>query len=231
VAGVPPLARPTLARHDLQMFPAVVCALAVAALLAAEHRRSASGVAVAKPVASAAFLWAGASAGALATPYGQFVLGGLVLCALGDVLLIPTDRPRVFRAGILAFLLGHVAYVGAFLHWALSGTGLAVAGVALGALVWRVHHWLAPHLKDDMRGAVRAYLVVITVMAVIACAATWAGAPLAIAAGAVGFLLSDIAVARDRFVRPEFVNRAWGLPLYYGSQLLLAYSVAAPVAG
>jgi hypothetical protein len=29
-------------------------------------------------------------------------------------------------------------------------------------------------------------------------------------------------VARDRFVRHEFANRAWGLPLYYGAQLLIA---------
>jgi uncharacterized membrane protein YhhN len=209
------------------MLPAIICALAVAALLVAEYRDSAAGVAVAKPIASAAFLWAGIQAGALAEPYGQFVLGGLVLCALGDVLLIPTDRPRIFRAGILAFLLGHVAYVGAFLHWPLSGTGLAIAAVALGMLVWRVHCWLAPHLKADMRGAVRAYLVVITVMAVIACAATWAGAPPAIAAGATVFLLSDISVARDRFVATGFINRAWGLPLYYGAQLLLAYSASA----
>jgi uncharacterized membrane protein YhhN len=213
------------------MLPVVVCVLAVAALLVAEHRCAGAGIAVAKPIASAAFLWAGIDAGALTTPYGRFVFGGLVLCAVGDVLLIPTARPRIFRAGILAFLLGHVAYAGAFLHWRTSGLGLAVAAVALGALVWRIHGWLAPHVADDMRAAMRAYLVVITAMAVVACAATWAGAPTAIAAGAVGFLLSDISVARDRFVKPEFVNRAWGLPLYYGAQLLLAYSTGAPNGG
>jgi hypothetical protein len=29
-------------------------------------------------------------------------------------------------------------------------------------------------------------------------------------------------VARDRFVRHQFLNRAWGLPLYYAAQVLLA---------
>jgi hypothetical protein len=33
-------------------------------------------------------------------------------------------------------------------------------------------------------------------------------------------------VARDRFLRHEFLNRAWGLPLYYGAQLLLASTPA-----
>jgi hypothetical protein len=33
-------------------------------------------------------------------------------------------------------------------------------------------------------------------------------------------------VARDRFVRHEFLNRAWGLPLYYAAQLLIATTPA-----
>jgi len=44
--------------------------------------------------------------------------------------------------------------------------------------------------------------------------------------GAVAFYLSDLGVARDRFVSKGFVNRLVGLPLYYGGQLLLAYSVS-----
>jgi len=46
-------------------------------------------------------------------------------------------------------------------------------------------------------------------------------------AGAVTFYVSDLSVARDRFLAPGFVNRLWGLPLYYGAQLLLAGSVTA----
>ena len=45
-----------------------------------------------------------------------------------------------------------------------------------------------------------------------------------IALGATAFFLSDIAVARNRFVAPGFTNRAWGLPLYYVGQVLLALS-------
>jgi hypothetical protein len=43
----------------------------------------------------------------------------------------------------------------------------------------------------------------------------------------VAFAASDVSVARDRFVREDFLNRAWGLPLYYGGQLLIALSPAA----
>jgi hypothetical protein len=37
--------------------------------------------------------------------------------------------------------------------------------------------------------------------------------------------VSDILVARQRFVREAAWNRLVGLPLYYAAQLLLAYSV------
>ncbi len=40
------------------------------------------------------------------------------------------------------------------------------------------------------------------------------------------FYLSDLFVARERFVTSAFVNRLVGLPLYYGGQVLLALSVA-----
>jgi hypothetical protein len=39
--------------------------------------------------------------------------------------------------------------------------------------------------------------------------------------------LSDLSVARDRFVKPAFVNRLWGLPLYYASTVLIAWSARA----
>ena len=44
--------------------------------------------------------------------------------------------------------------------------------------------------------------------------------------GALAFAASDLSVARDRFVASSLVNKAWGLPVYYVAQLLLAWSVA-----
>jgi len=44
-------------------------------------------------------------------------------------------------------------------------------------------------------------------------------------AGAACFYMSDILVARDRFLSNEFFNRLVGLPLYYLGQFLIAFSV------
>jgi uncharacterized membrane protein YhhN len=73
---------------------------------------------------------------------------------------------------------------------------------------------------------VLAYITVITAMVALAAGSVWLRASWTLAAGAVGFYLSDLSVARDRFVAPAFVNRAWGLPLYYAAQLLLGASTA-----
>ncbi|MFZ0491805.1 MAG: lysoplasmalogenase family protein, partial [Acidimicrobiia bacterium] len=68
---------------------------------------------IAKPVASAGFIGVALSAGALDTAYGSWVFLGLLLGAAGDVLLLGASR-GAFLAGLVSFLMGHVAYVVAF---------------------------------------------------------------------------------------------------------------------
>ena len=224
---------PTGARHGREghrivgnWAPYLLCAVAVAGLLWAEFRGSRRGLWLAKPLASVAFIWAGLAAGALESNYGQLVLAGLALCLLGDLLLIPLERPAVFRAGVFAFLAGHVAYSAAFLTQPLDGFGLAGGAILLAIVVGGVMRWLGASLPADMVWPVRIYMVVIGVMSTLACGVSAAGGPWAVAVGALAFTASDVSVARDRFVRHEFLNRAWGLPLYYGAQLLIASTPA-----
>lgn len=195
----------------------LITVLATLALLVAERRDSQAGRAVVKPLASAGFVAAALAQGATESSYGQALLVALVLSWLGDVLLIPRSR-RVFRAGILAFLLGHIAFVAAFVG---RGVDLRLAGAALAVALMAaavVGRWLLPHVPPEMKPAVIAYIAVISIMVASALGTGRA----AIALGAVAFYLSDLSVARDRFVAPGFANRVWGLPLYYGAQLVLA---------
>ena len=207
------------------MLPVVLCAVAVAALLLAEWRKERRGVWIAKPLASLCFLWAALEFGAHQSGYGRFVLLGLALCALGDVLLIPRERPRAFQAGITSFLLGHVAYAAGFLWHGVDGMALLLAAVAMAAFTRGALRRLGPQLPDDFRTPVRVYIAVISTMVACAIGMGAGGGPASTAVGAVAFAASDLSVARDRFVAPGFVNGAWGLPLYYTAQLLLAWSV------
>jgi len=202
----------------------VICMAAVAGLLVAERRASQVGKWLTKPVASAAFMAVAVISGALDSDYGRLILLGLGLCVLGDVLLIPEGRPAVFRAGVFAFLTGHLAFAGAFLTQPRSLAWLAIAAGVLALVLSGVWRWLNPRLPADMRRPVQAYFLVISVMTALACAVSGAHGPPIVAAGAIAFTASDISVARDRFVRQEFANRAWGLPLYYLAQVLLALS-------
>ena len=161
--------------------------------------------------------------------YFLWVLVGLVLGLTGDVCLA-LRGDTAFRAGLLVFLLGHVAYLVAFAlivrrpeDWSTS-LHLLIVAAGTGAL-----YWLWPRL-GSMRGPVIAYVVVISAM--VAAAITAASNPLlpgvgrwTLLLGAICFYFSDLCVARNRFVENQFVNRLIGLPLYYGGQFLIAFSV------
>lgn len=204
----------------------VLCAVACGLLLWCERRAWRPGIWSFKMLAASAFVATALSAGALESVYGQIVLIGLGLCWLGDLLLIPQRSEAAFLAGIGSFLLGHVAYTVAFFTLPLSGGALAVAGAAVAVLGVFVLRWLRPHLDGIFRAAVPAYIVVIGAMLATAIATFAAGATAGIAIGAAMFAVSDLSVARNRLIREDFATVAWGLPLYFAGQLVLACSVA-----
>jgi len=195
---------------------------AVAALVTADYRGSRPGIWLAKPLASSVFVAAALAHGALSSRYGICVLAALVLSWLGDVLLIPADT-RVFRAGIGAFALAHVAYVAAFAARAFAPARAALAAVPVALAVVLAARWLRPHVPADMVVPVNAYMAIISAMVVAAAGAS--GADPWILAGALLFYASDLTVARERFVLPSPWNSLVGLPLYYGAQLVLAGTV------
>lgn len=207
----------------------ILTVASLAALLVAEARGSRLGIWIAKPLASLGFLGGALALGALDEPYGVAIFVGLVLSFAGDVLLIP-KKAMVFRLGIVSFLLAHVAYIAAFAVRGLALDWTAVALVPLVAVMIVVIRWLKPHLPREMKIPVYVYVVVISLMVAAAFGTSAPGFdPWVIMAGTLLFYLSDLAVARNRFVAPAFVNRAWGLPFYYAGQWLLVWSAATVV--
>jgi len=195
---------------------------AVSCLLRAARVGDREAEVMSKTTASLIFVVIGAIAWQSGNPVATWLVVGLALCAVGDVLLI---WDRTFDLGLVTFLLGHVSYVAAF-HAAAPITGwarwtlLPIVLVSFGAL-----KWLWPHL-GRRRISVGAYVLVITIMVWGALAVTtsdilgWK-----IAIGAVLFYVSDLTVARERFVQSDFLNRGIGLPMYYAAQILIALSV------
>lgn len=203
---------------------ALICAGFVALLLVSERRESLLGRWLTKPAASLAFVAAGLASLDLSGPFGQRTMAALLLSGLGDVLLVRMDDERWFKAGTLAFALAHVAYAAAFVArgvapFALEGALFVVAvttALALG--------WLMPRVPSPLRPLVAGYAFIISSMVVTAIGTYAVRGNRWLLLGAFAFYGSDLAVARDRFVKASFANRAWGLPLYYAAQLLLATS-------
>lgn len=194
--------------------------------LIAEYRSWPVAIALTKLVASTGFLLTAISAGALELGWGRWLFAGLLLSFVGDACLLGRGK-SLFMAGLFAFLLGHVGYCVAFVVHGVAWSSvvmLAPVMIAAGVLVDR---WLGDRVEANMRVPVRAYIVVISAMLCLAFGAWRSGASSLAMIGALSFYLSDLSVARDRFVQQDFFNRVWGLPAYYLGQLCLALSVAA----
>ncbi len=201
--------------------PSLVMTFLVALLLHAQKSGNTKLEWVVKPAASVTFVVTGFLQGGMGSTFGRVVVAGLCLAALGDVLLIPKDK-RAFLAGLVAFLLGHVAYGAAFVVRGIDpGTTLGVLFVFTLVAI-PILRWLWPSVSVDMRKPVAAYIVVITIMVALSAGAARKDGAWLLVLGAVAFYLSDLSVARDRFVKKEFLNRAWGLPLYFFAQMILA---------
>ena len=204
---------------------ASVCGVACFVLVAGLLFELTTIAAIAKLVASAAFIVVALVAGAMDSRYGRVVLTGLVLSWFGDAFLIGTTQ-RLFLFGLVSFLCAHVAYATAFItlgverRWTLSAAGAIVVVAAL------VLTWLAPYLPAGLVWPVRIYTAVISLMVITAFGTLGAGASPLIVSGAVLFFMSDLSVAAMRFTEPLFATYVFGLPLYYAGQLCLALSVA-----
>ena len=160
-----------------------------------------------------------------ASSYRIWIAAGLAASLAGDILLMLPQG--LFVAGLAAFLLAHLCYIGAF---ASNGAGrhapvlpaLPIFGIA-AALLWYLWPSLGP-----MRLPVACYVTVISTMSWQAIA-RWRvlGTPHALlaAAGSVFFLMSDSALAIRKFVAPFPGATIVILATYYVAQWGLALSV------
>lgn len=180
---------------------------------------------ITKPATTSLLLLIALGADTPVRPFYQLTICmGLLFSLAGDIfLMLPSDR---FIAGLVSFLLAHLCYIGAFgtqATWPfLSWWGLPVVGFAVG-----IYILLAPHL-GKMQLPVLVYMTVIALMAWLALTlfvqqrtawALWA------ASGALLFVISDAALALNRFRRRFWSAQLVVLGTYYLAQWLIALSV------
>jgi uncharacterized membrane protein YhhN len=170
--------------------------------------------------------------------YTVLILIGLTFSLAGDILLIPYDNPKAFLAGLVAFLMAHVAYIIAFIYLQfgildeINVAGELVTAIVLLIIGANVYRYLAPGL-GDMRMPVIAYIIVISFMVFCAVGIALvhpgpAMQPALIATGASLFYVSDAILAANKFRMggnmPHY--KVWNLSAYYSGQLLIALSAS-----
>jgi uncharacterized membrane protein YhhN len=207
----------------------IFCAASVVTLIGAEWRDDRRARRWAKLAAASGFLMVAVAAGALSSEFGRRVLIGLAFGAAGDMALLGYGR-RALAAGMGLFACGHLAYLGACAVLVAPGEWMTAWALAPAMLALIVLRWLWPYL-GRFRFPVVCYMALFCATVTAAWAPLLHGAPLGrsllLAAGATAFFFSDLAVARQRFVQPSPWNKTWGLPLYFGGQLLIAWSAGA----
>ncbi|HSO65933.1 MAG TPA: lysoplasmalogenase [Ornithinibacter sp.] len=158
-------------------------------------------------------------AGAGGSTTGRWVLLALALGLVGDVLLLP--GPDRFVAGLVAFLLGHLAWVAACVGAGLALPALGWVGVGVLIVALVAGRGILPaahrHGGAPLAGAVAAYMLVIGAMAVVG----WATGLLLVGLGATLFVVSDTVLATGRFVAEHRWTRPVVMVTYHLAQALL----------
>lgn len=153
----------------------------------------------------------------------RWILAGLVASLCGDVALM---FPGGFIAGLLSFLLAHLAYLWAFTRvrrlaavaWPFAACAL-VAGAILAGL------W--PGVPAPLRAPVLAYVVCLAAMAAQAAVLWRCGLPRGgrLALGGALFVASDALLASNKFAGPLPLSSLWILASYWSAQWLIAASL------
>lgn len=209
---------------NLNYILAAVCTFGALTCVFAEWRVLPVLRIVSKVAASTAFVALATANGAFNSNYGRSILAALVLSWIGDIMLLSL-RSSMLVGGIAAFFIAHLAFAAAFLTLPLNAMWFGAGLLSMAAVAAILLVWLWPYLDSIYRFAVPAYLAAIIMMTSLAVGSLSADGSRLLAVGAITFAVSDISVARDRFVQRSFVNRAWGLPLYYAAQVMFAMSV------
>ncbi len=211
------------------MFLAFIYSLFVLALLLAEIKADRRAQFIFKPAAAFGFILLAIQFGALETDFGRLVIAGLFACAIGDVFLLSRKRVSLFKSGMAAFAIGHLLYIIAakqIISQDLSAgiyIGTWLIGIVLGLATFYV---LKPNLSQDMLWPVGIYTLIISAMIVYALQTDFTGAHKYFLLAAILFAISDVFVARDRFIKASPKNAFVITPFYFAAQALFAFSTS-----
>lgn len=204
----------------------LIAAVAAVADWSAVHTQRRRLEAVAKPTVMLALIGLALTGDVVPSGVRPWIVIALVCGLIGDLALLPQiDR---FIVGLGSFLVGHLAYVVAFLLTWKTTPWIAVGAVGAFGLVWTFARPIERSIRESaLRLPVLAYMAV-TCLVIVTGAGTgrWL-----IALGALTFALSDGLLGWNRFVSPTPDRRLWVHVLYHSGQAAIVAGFLAATAG
>jgi uncharacterized membrane protein YhhN len=158
-------------------------------------------------------------------PFQIGIFVSLIFCLGGDIALMFQESDKLFRNGIILFLLGHVGYIVTMGQYVSITSEHLVYLVPMTLLGTVIYGYLYSGL-GKFRIPVLVYVVVIVSMVTFALAAVssdffTAKQALLLSWGSILFFISDIILAVSKFKRELKYNRL-SLFVYFGGQALIA---------
>ena len=158
---------------------------------------------------------------------------GILFSLAGDIALIFIDR--FFMLGLVAFLLGHIAYLVGFnipFPRSLGVWAIAIA-LVIGLSAVRLMRRVVDGVRNKQRRLVLPVIVYSTVITLMLLSALltlfrpeWrASAAYLVSLGAFLFYLSDIILAWNRFVSPIKNSRMLNIGIYHLAQIAIVVVV------
>jgi len=178
---------------------------------------------ITKTLASVGFLYTGLSYDLWSTDQGFYIFIGLILSAAGDIMLLSVE-PQHFQIGAFFFLLAHIMYCGAFITTGISLAWFLGSAVVIAPSAVVVHRYILPYTSGLMRKLVITYAIAISWMMAFASGSYGYNGKGWLLTAAFLFYVSDLFVARQRFIKRCFLNSLCGLTLYYTAQIMFAVS-------
>ena len=154
------------------------------------------------------------------------IVAALVLGCAGDVFLLKIESLTRFRCGLASFLLGHLAYIIAFIHFAQPFNLNALAVSFVAAIAFGITMYKIVHPNREMKLPVVVYETVITAMAILAFQVfLQKGFPLGtfIFGGSLLFLVSDSFLARFTFGTKPKYGDFWVMLTYILAQFCIVW--------
>jgi uncharacterized membrane protein YhhN len=150
---------------------------------------------------------------------------GLVFGLVGDILLI--QERRFFIPGLVAFLLGHLLYISAFIHESNTISFYGFIPIVFIAVFFVVFIFKMEPAAKKLLPAIAVYVLALCLMCVSAFSfdlSRGAGFPL-FSVGALFFCFSDAALSWTLFVKETRVSNVLVLISYFTAQTIIAFGV------